>query len=187
MNAHLNAEGKPGASGTIQNAHEVILALERTFPSEERSIRFSHQSLERATFRDTSPSLNVIQTGSAHRRFPNAPPYDQRFTEWNEEQEEFARHKACKIHKELFKIKGYSNEVHTTNFFRSYVPAEAKNTATGLATQCKESVCAVDSGASSHLMGLSSLNHKGKKPIRQSSEILNIQTAICIVVSDTPA
>ena len=37
--------------------------------------------------------------------FPNAPPYDQRSTKWNEQQEEFARRKAYTLHKELFKKK----------------------------------------------------------------------------------
>ena len=98
---------------------------------------------------------------------------------------EFARHKAYKLHEELSKIKGHYSDVHKANFFRSYVLAKAKNTATGLATQSKERMYFVDSGASSLLVGLSSLNHKVKKTIRQSSEGLDIQAASGIVVSDT--
>ena len=45
----------------------------------------------------------------------------------------------------------------------------------------------VDSGPSLHMMGLSSLNHKEKKTIRQSNTIRDIQTANGIVVSDTEA
>ena len=45
----------------------------------------------------------------------------------------------------------------------------------------------VDSGASLHMMGLSSLSEKEKKTIRQSSKILDIQTANDIVLSDTQA
>ena len=97
--------GKPRAYGTIQNAKKAILALKSKLPSEEESIKFSHQILERATFRDKVPSVNVIQTGGKEGRSPTAPPYDQRCTEWNEEQEEFARHKAYKLDNELFKIK----------------------------------------------------------------------------------
>ena len=41
---------------------------------------------------------------------------------------------------------------------RSYVPTEVKNTTTGLVIHSKERVYMVDSGASLHMMGLSSLN-----------------------------
>ena len=44
-------------------------------------------------------SLHVIQTGSKNGRSPNAPPYDQKSTDGNEEQQEFARHRAYKLHK----------------------------------------------------------------------------------------
>ena len=49
-------------------------------------------------------------------------------TEWNEVQEEFARHKSYKLHKELFNMKGQYSDVHRTNFSRSYVPSTAKKT-----------------------------------------------------------
>ena len=55
----------------------------------------------------------MVKTGGQ----PSAPPHDQRSTEWNEEQEESARHQACKFHKELFKIKGRYQDVHKTNFY----------------------------------------------------------------------
>ena len=41
------------------------------------------------------PSLSVIQTVG---RNPNGPQYDQNSTEWNEEQEEFARRETYKLH-----------------------------------------------------------------------------------------
>ena len=68
-----------------------ILALRRTLPSEKISMRLLHQSLERAKIRDTIPSLNGTQTGGKNEWPPNAPPYDQRSKELNEEQEEVAR------------------------------------------------------------------------------------------------
>ena len=99
-----------------------ILALQRQLPSEKkRSITFSYQNLERAKCRDTCPSLNVIHTGSKNGRSPNAP-YDQTCTEWNEEQEELARHRAYKLHKELNKTKGHCKDVHKKKFFSSWVP-----------------------------------------------------------------
>ena len=73
------------------------------------------------------------------------------------------------------------------NFFRSDVTTEAKNTASDLPMDSKERVYMVDSGASLHVMGLSSLNHIEKKTTRQSSKILDMQTASGIVVSDTQA
>ena len=54
----------------------------------------------------------------------NAPPCDQRSTEWNEEDEEFPKRASIQTSQEA---------LHTTNFSRSYVPT--KNTATGSAIQ----------------------------------------------------
>ena len=45
-----------------------ILALKRKLPSEKRSIRFSHQSLEKAKFRDKLPSLSVIHPDQQQKR-----------------------------------------------------------------------------------------------------------------------
>ena len=59
---------------------------------------------ERTKFRDKFPSRNVIQTSSRNARQFDAPPHDQRSTEWNEEQEEIVWDKAYKLYKELFKI-----------------------------------------------------------------------------------
>ena len=83
-----------------------ILALRRKFFSGKITVRFAHQSLERAKFRDNFSFLNVFQTGENNGRSPKAPPYDQSSTEWNEEQEEFARKKAYKFHKEFLKVRG---------------------------------------------------------------------------------
>ena len=55
------------------------------------------------------------------------------------------------------------------NFFRSYVVAKAKSTATGVAIHSKERMYIVNSGASLHMMGLSSRNHREKKTVRHSS------------------
>ena len=57
----------------------------------------------------------------------------------------------------------------------------------GLPSGIQEKKCSVDSGASLHMMGSSSLKLKEKKTIRQSSKILDIQSANGIVVSDTQA
>ena len=82
-----------------------ILAVKRKLPSVVNSFIFSHQSLERPTFRDKFPSLNAIQTGGKSGRSPFAPSYDQRCTDLNDEQEEYARLKAYKLPQEFFKKK----------------------------------------------------------------------------------
>ena len=72
-------------------------------------------------------------------------------------------------------------------FSETYVPTKAKNTTRRSVIRSKERKYTVDSGASLHMMGISSLNHKERKTIRQSSKILDIQTAKGNVVSDTQA
>ena len=102
-----------------------ILALRRKLPSEKISISFSHQR------------LNVIESGGKNRRSQNAPLYDQRSTEWNE-QEEFARHKAntldkelvkrtpqrCPQHKLLQKFRSYKSEGYRERLGDTYQPTE---------------------------------------------------------------
>ena len=71
-----------------------------------------------------------------------------------EEHEEFARHRAHKLHKELFETKGHHKDVHNTNFFRSCVLTTAKFTATDLSIHSIERMYIVDSGASLHNDGI---------------------------------
>ena len=119
------------------------------------SIRFSHQSLERAKFRDTCPSLNVIQTGVENGRSPNAPPYDRKGLQTGVRSEKSLQgiQQACKLHKELFKIKEHHGDVRSTVFFGSFVPTKAKNTVNGWAIHTKERMYIADGGASLHMMG----------------------------------
>ena len=83
-------------------------------------------------------------------------------TEWNEEQEELAGHKAYELHIGFHKIEGHNEDVHKTNFLRSYVPTKGKNTANGLTIHTKERM----TGASLHMMGLLLLSNKEKKTTR---------------------
>ena len=106
-------------------------------------------------------------------------------TEWNEEQEEFARHKRYTLHTGHIKMKGRCGDVHCTNFFRSYVPTEA--VVNNLAIHTKGRMYNVDSGASLHMMGSSSWTDTERKTIRQASAILDIQTANGIAVSGSHA
>ena len=138
-NTHLKARRNLEQGGPSTMPMKGILALRRKVPSEKISIRLSRQSLERARFRDKCPSLKVIQTGTKNARHFNAPPYDQRSKEWNERQEEFARHKAHKLHEALFKIKRHTTKMSTEQTsFLSYVPTKAKNTTTVSVIHSKE-------------------------------------------------
>ena len=125
MNSHLTAERNFEQLKRSRTLVKGILALKRKLPSEKGSIKHSSQSLERARFRDTFPSLNVIQTGSKNGRSPDAPPYDQRCAEWNEEQEEFAWQRAHKLHQELFK-KGHCKDVHKTKLLQKLRPLQRR-------------------------------------------------------------
>ena len=156
MSTHLKAEGNLVHMGRSKILMRGILALKSKLPSDKRSIRFSHQSLKKAKFKDKFPSLNVIQTSSRKGTPPNAPPFDQRSTEWNEEQEEFARQKTHKLHQGLFKTKGTTamSTKQTSSDVTS--PTKVKNTGTGLAIHSKDMVYMVDSGASVHMIGFSS-------------------------------
>ena len=79
--------------------------------------------------------------------------------------------------------KGHSSDVHK-NFFRSYVPTNTKNTTTSLVIHSKERMHIVDSGASLHMMGLTSPSHNEKKTVKQDSGYSDPNG---IVVSDTQA
>ena len=72
------------------------------------------------------PSLNTIHSpGGKCEIIPLAPPFDQRSTKWDKEQEEWAKRKAWEHHKEPFPGKGHCGDVHNTDFFKSYLPMKA--------------------------------------------------------------
>ena len=98
-NTHLKAEGNLEQVARSNMPINGILLLRRKLSSDKTSIRFSRRTLIRAKSRDNLPSLNVIQTGGKTEDAQMHPPYDQRSAEWNEEQEEFSRQKAYKLHK----------------------------------------------------------------------------------------
>ena len=140
---------KPRACGTIRSVHERhSYARKKTSVRKEKHQNSHNRNFLRAKTRDKVPSLNVIQTGSKHRRFPNSLR---------------ARHGTCELHKELFMLKGHHDDVHSSNFFRCYVSTEAKNTASVLSIHSKEGMYMVNSDVSLQRMGLSSLKFKEKK------------------------
>ena len=60
------------------------------------------------------------------------------------------------------------------SFLQIFFPASA--TVPGLAIHTKDMMYIVDSGASLHMMGLSSLSPKEKRTTRKSDSILDFQT-----------
>ena len=186
MNAHLNAVRNLEQVEPSKMPTETSLRSKGIFRQKRLALDF-HFRVWRANSETNFHLWTQLKEVGQNGRSPNAPPYDQRSTERNEEQEEFASHRACKLHKEFIKIKGHHGDVHKTKFFRRYVPTKAKFTATVLAIHSKERVYKVDCGASVHMMGVSSPTHKEKKTIRQACGILDLLTANGIVVSDTQA
>ena len=74
MTSHLKAERNLEQIRRSRMPMKCVIAFESVLPSEKKSINFSCQSLERAKFRDTIPSLSAIQTGGENGRSSNAPP-----------------------------------------------------------------------------------------------------------------
>ena len=81
MNSYLKAKGNLEQIRRTRTPMKGIIGLTRILPSEKGRMKFPYQSLEGARFRDTLPSLNVIQTDSKNGRSPDAPPCDQRSSE----------------------------------------------------------------------------------------------------------
>ena len=133
---HSIAKGDFWASRTIHNTDEERFCVQTEAPVRNVRLEMFGSKFGRAKFRDKFPSRNVIQTGSRNARHFNAPPYDQRSTEWNEEQEEFARHKNhTSFTRSSPRYKGHYKDVHKTKSFRNHVFAQAKKPR--LARQCR--------------------------------------------------
>ena len=90
----------------MRNIHEHLFESQGKSQASERhsctqketSVREENQQILVSEFgkqiSELNAYLNVIQTSSRNARHFKAPPYDQRPAEWNQEQEEFAIHKA---------------------------------------------------------------------------------------------
>ena len=128
-----------------------ILEVRQKLASEKRSAKFSrHARTGRKS--ETSLPLKMLSTSQDRRqsdRRPLAIPFDERATEWNEEQEEWARHKVWKLENELLKINGHYRDVKDTK-----ISSEEMFFQSPLRTQDGTNI--VDSGASIHMTGISS-------------------------------
>ena len=135
----LESKEEPWARWTIHNAHE-----RHSYTQTESPVRKDKHKIIAAKFRKSKIQRQMSISESdpdwhQKRRHLNAPPYDQRSKEWNERQEEFARHKAHKLHEALFKIKRHTTKMSTEQTsFLSYVPTKVKNTTTVSVIQSKE-------------------------------------------------
>ena len=91
--------------------------------------------------------------------------------DWTEDRKDVARHTAWTLHKELYKIKGPYQDVKST-FFKGYSPDEEEANASTSTTIMKsqDRMHTVDSVASSHVMGLTSLVRKDEKTIRKKKQ-----------------
>ena len=122
-----------------------------------------------------------------NQRSPNSPPCGQRSTEWNEEQEELARWRAYKLHKELFNKRRRYKDVHGTSFFRCCVTTGAKTHRKRRDDAYKRQDVHGRQRSLDKKDGIIFFDGCRKKTIRKSSEILDIQTASGVVVSNTEA
>ena len=98
----LESSGKPWANGKFTMPMKCILAFRRT------SVGLSRQSLEGAENSKTNFHLWTWSTRLGKKKtrdLPNAALNDQKSTEGNEKQEEFARRGRFQLHKELFQEK----------------------------------------------------------------------------------
>ena len=108
----------------------------------------------------------VVKTEDLQRHHP----YDQRSSEWNEEQEEFPRHKAYKLYEELFKIKGHYSDVHKTNWLKSLRPYKCKEYHDRLGDTFQRKVVHCRQWCFVPYDGITFFEQKEKKSIRQSSK-----------------
>ena len=139
MNSQSKAEVNFRPKRRFRCPWNALLRWKKKHPS-DRAASNSHITVRREQDSETLQSLNMIQTGNKNGRSPNAPPYDQICTEWNDEQEEFARHRSYTFDKERFtrQICSQNKVLHKLRLYT------AKYTETGLAVHSKERVRTVD-------------------------------------------
>ena len=120
--------------------------------------------------------MNAIQTGSEHRRSLTAPPYDQRSAAWNEEKE-FAGQNVQTSQGALQTLQWCpQDKLLQTLRHREGQRLDDTYQRTGV-HNWPWCVITYD--------GIT--NNKDKKTVRRSSKILDVETANCVVVSDTQA
>ena len=123
---------------------KLILRKGTDMPKPIQRVKFTKAIARHAKIRDQNPSLGYICPGEPHQRSPNAPKFEDRSREETEWQELGAREAACKLAKNVLKLK----EHERATFFSS--PENRCLPASILEPEEREFV--VDSGASMHMI-----------------------------------
>ena len=119
------------------------------------------------TFRDQNPSLGP---GEPHQRNPNAPKFEDRSQEETEWQERCAREAACRLAKNVQKIK----EKNKAAFFS---PSETWCLPAPSATIPEDREFVVDSGTSMHMISKKDLNSAEMETLMKSCSPTIVITA----------
>ena len=117
QNTHLKANGSLVQVGQSKMHTKGILAIRRKLPSEQRSIRFSRQSSDRAEFRDKFLSLRVLQTSGRIGRSSKGVQSEIRSKQSLQ---------GTQTPRRTLQNKDTAKMSTSTNFFRSYVPARRR-------------------------------------------------------------
>ena len=115
----------------------------------------SDYDMKVAYLQEANPARNVIHKGKTHDRLLTSPNFEELSAGWTQYQEELARHntKTCM-------------ERTSSRTTHSPIKEEAHASTSKLIIQSKDQLYIVDSGASLHLMGDSSLASQERKTIR---------------------
>ena len=92
-----------------------ILRKSTDMPKPIQRVKFTKAIARNTKIRDQNPSLGYICPGELHERSPNAPKFEDRSQEETEWQEQGAREAACKLSKNVCKLK----EHQRATFFSS--------------------------------------------------------------------
>ena len=127
-------------------------------PKPIQHVKFTKAIARHTKIRDQNPSLGYICPGEPHERSPNAPKFEDRSQEETEWQEQGAREAACKLAKNVFKLK----EHQRATFFSS-----------------PENRCLpeTDSGASMHMISKKDLSKAEMDTLTKSSSHTIVITA----------
>ena len=184
MSSYLKANGNLEQIRRTRTSMKGIIGLTRKLPSEKGRIKFSYQSLEGARFRDKFPPLNVILSGSKNGKIsectsvrPKMYRVEMRSKRnlHGMEHTNFAKSASRNDTARMStKQNFFRNDVHKGEEYRDRLG----DTFQRKVVHSRQWLCVTYDE-------LSSLNHQEKKTTRQSNNILDIQTARCIVVSDT--
>ena len=146
-----------------------ILRKSTDMPKPIQRVKFTKAIARHTKIRDQNPSLGYICPGEPHERSPNAPKFEDRSLEETEWQELGAREAACKLAKNVFKLKEHEKAA----FFSS--PENRCHLASSLKPEEREFV--VDSGASMHMISKKDLSEAEMDTLTKSCSPTIVITA----------